>query len=449
MKRGVIIGVGIIAVIGVVFLILNLTKSKGPSNSSITVWIPFNEAQTYQDISAAYLKKNPSVTLNVKYIKATDSQDYEAQVVNAIANGTGPDVWMVRSDWIQKHLDKSAPATGTTKTSDPAAIIKNTIIPNIADKNIVNNKLYGVPMSSDSLAVIYNADYYNTLAPQATPIQKAALTKLAATWSDLSLQVAGISRSTGTAITHSGIALGTSDNTFAAGDVLDAFLVQNGVSVLTTDQKDVAFNLANTNAAGVSTFPATSALAYYASFAQPGSATYSWNSTVGDPITAFLQQRTGALIGYYSTLKQIQAQSPKFSIQMAPLPQPTATSNRVDYGVSWSLIVNKNSKNVNADWAYLSYLATKDPMVAYEQATGKIAPYLSNSQPSTPTSIVGVSQALSLYRNQLYTVKQLDKPEWQKTDQIILNTINLVVNSGQQPQTAVDTAAEQFKAFLN
>lgn len=453
MKRGVIIFIAVLVLVGIIFTVLSLLRNKNvaPQNNTVTVWLPFDEVSTYNQISQAFIKANPTVALDVKYIQAKDSQSYEAQVVNAIANGNGPDVWMVRNDWIPKHIDKSAPAFSAAKGSDPVVTLKQNIIDSVVDANTFNGKLYGLPMSADTLAVIYNADFYNAYVGAATnDQQKAALAKMATTWNDLKLQVEAVSKVSGATISRSGLAIGTASNTFGSVDVLSAFLAESGATVLSDDKKSVAFNLAVTSTDGA-IFPATNTLDYYTSFAKSSSPNYSWNTTLGDPIVAFLNQKTGAIIGYYSTLQQIMAQNPKFSIQVAPLVQASdsAVKSRTDYGNSWSLVVNKNSANTAVDWSYLSYLSNRDVQDQYVQATGRLPITRSTTQPTLDQVLTTASRAAAVFETQLWTMKSLYKPEWQQVNQILEDTVNLVISSGQSPQTSVDTAASRFKVFVS
>jgi len=451
MKRGVILVIGLAVFIGLIVLIFVLArgqKSSTATSTNLSVWMPYDETKTYQTISQDFLKANPGVQLNFKYVEAKDAKDYEAKVVDALANGNGPDIWLIRNDWIPKHVDKSLPAFTADSKTDPITLLKQRIMPSVIDANTYNGKLYGVPLAGDALAIIYNEDFYNRYYDQANDEQKAVLKKLASSWEELKIQTAGISRSNGATVTRSAIALGTTENTFAPADVVGAFLVQSGSTVLTSDQKNINFNLA-VYKNGSPTFPSTDALDYYTSFARPGQSNYSWSTSMGDPVDAFLNQKTGALIGYYSTLKQIMEKKPGFVVKVSPLVQKDPKADRVDYGVTWSHIVNKDTANPNLAWSYLSYLGSQNVLNSYTNLTGKVS-IVAPGSPLTFSDVwVDASQGKDIYRTELQTMKSLPKPEWQQTDEILQDMIKQVVDSGQTSQNSVDTAAERFKkAFL-
>lgn len=435
--------------ITIILVIVNATRNEQPTTTtnSLTVWSPFDEEKIYSQISAGFKKANPNVSVSFKYIEAKDAKDYEAKVVNAIADGSGPDIWLVRNDWIPKHVDKSFPAFSASKDEDPIAVIKNLIFNKVVDANTVDGKLYGLPLFGDTLAVIYNVDYYSRYFNEASKEQQEAISSPAKTWQALKAQVAGISRSNGATVTRSGLAFGTSENSFAPADAIGALLVQNGSTILTADQKNVALNLA-IYANGQPTFPSTEALSTYTSFATPGQANYSWNTTMGDPVDAFVAGRTGAIIGYYSTLQTILEKKATFTIKVGPLPQRnTEVAERVDYGITWSHLVNKNSPNTGAAWSYLSSLLNSTNLDAYAVATGRIS--VGKSATSTLSGdVVELGRSGELFQAQLQTIGVIQKPEWQGIDEIFQDMIKQVVNLKATPQNSVDSAAERLKTYL-
>lgn len=451
MKRGVIIVVGLLFLIGIIILVVVAARSRQsapPTASTLTIWSPFNEKKVYDQISAGFLKGNPNVKLDFTFIEAKDAKDYEAKVVNAIADGTGPDIWLVRNDWVPKHVDKSFPAFAAKKTDNPINLIKGSIFDKVVDANVVDGKLYGLPLSGDTLAVIYNVDYYAKYFNEASADQQTAIGNPAKSWEQLKTQVAGISRSNGATVSRSALALGTAENSFAPADVLGALLTQNSSTILTADQQNVALNLA-IYAGGVPTFPTAEALAIYTSFATPGQANYSWNATMGDPVDAFVAGRTGAIIGYYSTLQEIIKKKAGFTMKIGPLPQrSTDVAERIDYGITWSHLVNKNSPNTGMAWSYLSGLLNEATLDAYAIATNRISvAKFTDPNPLSP-DVVEMERAGEVFQKQLQTIGFLYKPEWQTVDEIFQDMIKQVVNLHATPQNSVDSAAERLKLFI-
>lgn len=449
MKRGVLVLLSLfgIAVVAVLVILFVRGRDTAPTEKTLRVWIPFDEVSLYQELTEDFAVANPTTKLEFRYIDAKDAKEYEAKVVNAIADGEGPDVWMVRSDWIPKHAPKSLAAVTTNPEEDPVALAKTKLEPAIVDLNVHEGKLYGLPMTADSLMIIYNVDLYNNVASAADANGQRILGKTPVTWADFVEQSAVVSKKKDATIQQSAVALGTVDTTFAPSDVLTALLTQAGVEILTEDKKNVGFNLAKFKA-GEAQFPATEALQFYTSFATPGASNYSWNDTMGNAVDAFLAGKTGALIGYYSTLQTIIKREPNFTLRIAPLIQKQEKTERVDYGVSWSFIVNSETTQANTAWSLLSYLSEEILQLKYSEKTNRPpASIFSNSTPIEP-ALKTTSQATELVRQQLRSVKSLTKPEWQLVDEVFQDAIRQVVTLGKTPQNSADSAAERFKVFV-
>jgi len=172
---------------------------------------------------------------------------------------------------------------------------------------------------------------------------------------------------------------------------------------------------------------------------------------MGDPVDSFMQGKTGALIGYWSTLQQIVDNKPSFKMIVGALPQKVESKSgeRSDYAISWSHVVSSKSNNQKLAWDYLGYLVGRDVQSAYAEATNKIP---TSSSGSTCDRLDESSEAASskiIFSCQLLTAVKFEKPEWQLTDEVIQDMISQVTDLKQTPQNSVDSAAERFKVFVN
>lgn len=447
MKRGLIIlaGLGVLLILVVVFI--NIFGGKTPdSKSALKIWLPFDEVATYKKISKEFQTKHPSIDLEFKYIDAKDAKDYEATVINAIADGVGPDIWLARFDWIPKHAAKSLSASAGGLT-DATTQLKVLIQPNIVDLNTYNGELYGVPLFADSLAIIYNSDYYRENSQNFSQKNLAFLDQYPTSWAELKRNVGLISTNSGSTIKRSGLALGTVKNTFAPADVLTAFLLQSNSTILSEDGKDVIFNLAAFKK-GKPTFPTAEALAFYTSFASSKATNYSWNATMGDPVKAFVAGKTGAVIGYYSTLQEILEQDPTIwqKIIVTPMVQKNPKAERVDFVMGWTHLVNRDSTAPTAAWQYLAYLAQDTAQYDYAESTGRIE-VAKRDRGLAERSEANMSRD-EIFAAQFDTGSLFIKREWQLVDVVLQDAINQVIVSHRTAQNAVDSAASRFKVFL-
>lgn len=448
MSRGVLIIVITVVVLitGVgLYSVFRNNRQIAPSETKLVVWIPFDEAKVYDKISAKYIESNPTVKLEVKYIEAVDSKEYEAKVVNAIANGTGPDIWLIRSDWLPKHVAKSAPLLAS-KNNDPIALTKELLSEAIVNQGVYDGKLYGVALSFDTLALIYNTKLRNAASDDLSNEQAAKLDDPAKTWALLGEQIKLLNKKSGNTISQSGLASGTQGNTANATDVFSAYLVQNGVTV-TNDAGEVVFGTSTGSGESIK-YPATEALNNYTQAARPESEFYSWSVNSGDPIDQFAKGKVAALIGYYSTVQQILKKDENLSVSVAALPQLEKDTARVDFLMSWLHIVPSTSSKQSLAWSYITYLNDERTRDLYEQNTTRIA--VSPSTSSKPSeSYVSASGSIELFRNQAVTGKNLLKPEWQKSDEILQDAIKEVVELKQNPQSVIDSTVQRFKQLIS
>jgi len=448
MKRGVLLLIGLVVLAALATVVILLTRNRGtaPSEVTLEIWSPFDEGKIYETISQDFLAQNPGVKLEFKHIEAKDAKEYEAKVVNAIADGEGPNIWLARFDWIPKHAAKSQAAIAESREIDPVEAAKASLEPAVVGLNVYEGELYGIPLFADSLAIIYNSTLYDSVHQSASSGEQTVLSRLATTWEELRAQTDIVSQARGNVITRSAIALGTAANTFASVDVLGALLNQSGATVLSADKKSVALNLAQFKD-GTPVFPATEALEFFTGFAKPEAAHYSWSAALGDPVEAFIQGKTGALIGYYSTLQAIQAKTPDFTIKVAPLIQKAADHSRVDFAMGWTHLVNRQSVRSALAWNYLATFLDGRHQDKYAEATGRIA--ARKQAAGRPQSqLYDLDLAKELFRLQLQSAKVFEKPEWQLVDEVLQDAITQVVNTGVSAQNSIDSAAERLKTLI-
>src|SRR5687767_532320 len=110
MNRRVLLIFGLLAAVIVVFGLIVLLSSRGGTGTTaattLKIWSPFDEGGIYQTMAAPFLTANSNVKLEFRHIQAENAKDYEAKVVDAIASGKGPDIWLIRNDWLPKHQPK-------------------------------------------------------------------------------------------------------------------------------------------------------------------------------------------------------------------------------------------------------------------------------------------------------------------------------------------------------
>lgn len=459
MKRGLIfalIGVFVLAIVVVLITALSGSKNVSESDNTLTIWSPFDEGDIYKQISEPYLTDNPAVKLSFKYVQATDAKDYEAKVVDAIASGTGPDIWLIRTDWLSKHQTKLIPSTGyatlseTKKTEAEAA--QEYFGTSIANQNIRNEALYGFPLSVDSLALYINTEVVNETVASLSGGNNPDAEKLnitPTTWDELMTWNRLITKRDARGnVSVAGMALGTTGNTYAPVDSFLGLLAQYGGSLFTDDQKGVALHLVKV-VDGKNQTPGLQALTTFSSFARAGDPSYSWNASIGDPVSAFVTNKLAMMLGYSTLSKDIQKAKKDFdTVKIVPLPQvgdPEVTNKRVDAANYWTHVVSKNSSKPLTAWSYLTSLGTTGSQ-RYALLSGK--PSFTQAQDATIKMSPGDLGETDLFAQQATFAPTFVKGDWQASDEIIQDMLNQALLSGQSLQAAVDSAAERLKGLV-
>ncbi len=453
MKRGVVIIIG--AVFLVIFAIVAIMVSRSPqapSSVTLKVWSPFDEGKVYQEMAAEFLATHPGTKLEFRHVPAKDAKEYEAKVVDAIASGVGPDVWLIRNDWLPKHEPKLTPSPTTLtwsrdkKISDEQALI-SLLSEAVYQQNVRNGKLYALPIAVDSLALYLNisvlGEVRRELSQSEDEEKQELLSKKPETWDQVVALSNLITKKNKDSVTRSGIALGTIENTYAPVDAYLSFLYQKEGSLFTQDEAEVSIHHGDG-----AKFPGRDSLDFFTSFSNPLHPNYSWNTKLGEPVKAFVDGKTAMFVGYSSVRLELLRLNKDFAdVTVLPLPQQQVfalpNQRRVDYAAYWTHAVSKTSPSPTLAWQLLQALTDPAASRMYEKATLKPAIYLLRDVSGKPSA--SDLDDRTLFAHQATTSATGYKPEWQFVDETLQTMIRSVVELGQSPQSAVDTTAEVLK----
>jgi ABC-type glycerol-3-phosphate transport system substrate-binding protein len=327
-----------------------------PYKVNLEVWGVFDDSDAYTQLMAEYRKMNPYIG-DISYRKFTPDT-YKQDLLDALASGKGPDVFMIRNSWLPAFADKVAAAPDYI--SDERAY-RNAFVDVVASDFFgQDGKIYGAPLSVDSLALYYNKDLLNAAGIVAPP----------ATWEELVDDVQRLSRidSFGN-IVQSGIALGTArtaddrESINRSTDILTAMMMQKGVPFWNSLNNEVSLT---NGGEGV--------LDFYTRFASVSSPMYTWNLDQHYSIDAFYETKTAMMINYSWQYNTIKRKNAKLNFAVAPLPH-FAGGAPANYANYWSFVVAKNKVygnevqnaaqadklRVHEAWQFLKYLTFPHP----------------------------------------------------------------------------------------
>ncbi|HLM84351.1 MAG TPA: extracellular solute-binding protein [Candidatus Bathyarchaeia archaeon] len=440
----------------VLVLAIVVLSGCGCANNSATnyevrleVW-GLDDSDSMVKAISEYQKRNPRVK-EIVYKKVT-VDTYENDLMDALATGNGPDIFLVHNTWLSKHQDKLAPAPVDNLSSAQAPIltpkqIQDQFADVVTSDFVSDGKIYALPLSVDSLALFYNKDLFNQAGISVPP----------ATWLDFDEAARKITRidSLGN-ITLSGAAMGMSSEASPGTgkinrgtDILTLLMMQSGANMINPKNGQAGFADFTDSTFGGQISPGESALSYYTKFAvsSPSNVQYSWNSLQHNSIDAFIEGKTAMMINYSWQIPKIQSKAPKLNLGITPVPQNKDQSGNgmnIDFANYWGYAVSKN-KTLNQNFVKEAQqnrrtYATDDQRIA---EAWKFTRYLTMSQSASADLPVAPATADSAKFDPAadYTASQ-QKPaarrdliEKQKTDILLASFAsgNLIAKSWPQP----------------
>lgn len=430
----------------------------GSSTSSgkevtLEMWGVFDSPDVFAPIIADYQKDHPNVKINYTQ---KDYAEYEDDSLNALAEGSGPDIWMIKNDWFPRNYQKLTPmpdgllSSGDKQKRTDVQVLKDTFAPVVSTDVIINDKIYGLPPYVDTLALYYNKELFqkksDSLSEQKNTDQSKFLQNPPSNWDEIIEATKLLTLRDGDTIKQSGIAMGNSDNVDQAVDILSVLMLQNHANMVSDDKKSATFNQPIKKQDGSLYYPGTQALDFYTSFSNTSKETYSWNATMGADIDLFIQGKVAMILDYQFRQQTILQANPNLNYGIAPLPQIKGETTAIDYANYWVETVTKKCSNSDVAWDFIHYL-TSTGLNSYLSATKRPSPLINNNVPEATQRSQNASNTFGF---QVMSAKDWYKGKYpSKVDQIFMNLIGNVAINKQNTQNAIDTAASNVTTLLS
>lgn len=398
---------------------------------TLTYWRVWDGPDAFDAIIAEYNKIHPNIKIEYRKLRF---EEYEQALLEAWAEDRGPDMFSINASWVGKYQSKIAPLPKEISMAYPVerGTIKKEVVPEIQTRSsitlsglknafidtvyndvvfeyydsatkIKEQKIYGLPLSVDTLATFYNRDLLNN----------AGIAELSNYWNrEFQQQVKKLTKqNTRGDIIQAGVGLGAGTNIARSADILTALMMQNGATVIEEGQR-VSFTA---SATGQNYNPGLDALRFYSDFANPAKDVYTWNTDLENSLDMFINGQLAIMFGYAYHLPLIRAQAPKLNFGVKALPQietkegPVTPVNMVDY---WVETVSAKSKYIPEAWDFIQF-ATLQPEMAksYLEKTQKPTALRSLIEEQTADDELGVFAgqlltARSWYRGKNYPVAE-------------------------------------------
>ncbi|MFA6322213.1 MAG: extracellular solute-binding protein [Candidatus Buchananbacteria bacterium] len=374
----------------------------------LTWWGVSDEPGNFDEMIADYRALHPHVSIAYRQIRWAE---FETELLDALAEDRGPDIFTIKNTWLTKYLSKIEPMPATTKIayqyiktslnikeetvteirenpSITAAQLKNAFLDVVYNDVVRDNKIYGLPTWVDTLVMFYNRDLLNNAGIPLPPT----------TWLAMQQNVKALTyQDKNGNLIQSGTALGTASNIDYAADILSLLMMQNGAEM--TNGNQVTFGSIPTNIDIKDYNPGLEALRFYTDFANNEREVYTWNGTFPNSLDSFAQGRVAIIFGYNDDIAYLESKrGGKLNYGIAAMPQIEGrpTTNYANY---WINTVSKKSKNINEAWDFLQFIAKSAEAKKYLAKTNR---------PTALRSLVDEQKKndqLQVFADQLLTAK--------------------------------------------
>ena len=392
-------GITVLVFLTVILILRNIGGGGGTGQRVvIEFWGVFDDNADFDKATRDFQTQNPNVTIVYRQFSF---EDYEREVINALAGGTGPDIWMIRHTWLPKHLDKLASIPENIPDMDQPLMtfrdFQNQFVEVAVDDLTVNGRIYALPLYVDTLALYYNRDLFNS----------AGITMPPENWDEFNDVVERLTNLDASGnIAQAGAAIGTSRNINRSTDVLMVLMLQSGVRMTDINNTGATFSRSVGN-----TPVGETALRYYTDFANPSVRTYTWNNNQHYSIDAFTEGAVAMMLNYSHHAGILNERASRLNYGIAPMPQISETDIK-NYANYWAVAVSGKSLVPNEAWKFAAYLTSREGASSYLAQT---------MRPSARRDIIDLQKndlALGVFTNQALSAKS-----WYQADNSAIESI--------------------------
>ncbi len=341
-------------------------------------WGTFDSADDVSGLISEYKKLHPHITIQYRRLR---EQEFEDEIKDAIIQDKGPDIISLNNTQLTEYLSILEPLPASTQMAyqtveKTLGIKEETVItiqenPSITPSQLKESfldvvyydvvrggKIYGLPLSVNTLVMFYNRDLLNNAGIPLPPT----------TWQVLQENVRKLTfQNQDNVLIQSGAALGTAENIDNFEDILSLLMMQNGTEMVSGN--NVMFATASKNNKDYN--PGVEAIRFYTDFANPAKEVYTWNEDFPSSIDAFAQGRVAMVFGYGHYIPYIEAKrGGKLNYGISQMPQIEGRPE-INFANYWIQTVSSKSTHKNEAWDFIQFISKRKQVEQYLQKTNQ------------------------------------------------------------------------------
>lgn len=414
-----------------VLIFANIIKIPGPKTDKIeiqgkvVIWGIFpNKVVNAQieDISSN------NQNLKLSYIQK-DASSYQEDLIEAFANGEGPDLFFITPDMIQKNMNFIY-----------KILYKDYPLKQFSDKYINGVDVYtdsegiiAYPLVVDPIVLFYNKDI----------ISNENMVNPPKTWDELfALNQTLTKKDSSGAINQSMIALGIYNNITNAKEIISTLLMQNGNPIIKREGLVYSSGL-DDNSTGLLVSPSEYVIKFFMEFSNPASTSYSWNSILPNSLDMFASSKLSFYLGKTSDLFKIEEINPNLSYNVTEVPQIKDSPIKRTYGEIYALAISKKSANLPASFQVSAEMSTDNSMSILSK--GLSLPPVSRALLSDKPKD---NAAMYTFFDSAINARSWVDPDKTKTDFIFKELVENILSNSLSVDSAISKANGQIELLI-
>ncbi len=391
------------------------------SQGTVILW-GTDKSQSFSKALEDFNKANPAFI--VKYVQKYP-ETFDNDLLEALASGTGPDMFFISDDLAFKYSNK---IYNIPYTSYPLATFKTNFAR--AGEVFLNSKgMLAFPMTIDPLVMYYNRSILDANDIVYPPVN----------WDEFQSMVPVLTqKDDSNKIIKSAVAMGQFSNVLNAKDILATLFMQLGNPI--TYEKNGFY--ASSLEASSAKYDLSSPLKFYTDFTDPLKNVYSWNRSLENSQDEFSAENLAFYFGFASELNSLVNKNPNENFLAAPVPQIKDANVKLTYAHVTGLAISSFSKNFNTAFTAAGLMATGDFASSYAKAI--------NAVPAR-RDLLTIKQTDAFfpifYSSALFGASWLD-PSANDTDDIFRSMVEGVLSNNMTPSEAIKDGSAKLDLLL-
>ncbi len=346
------------------------------------IWTTEQEA-FFNSLAREFVAELGVPNLRFKVVSFSDTEEMKSYFTDQLAEDKGPDIIFADGEWLYHNTGKVLPVSADDETFTAEAF-RATFVQVANEILIQNERIYGVPLAVETLALIFNEEHIADRLPESN--------LPARTWTGFKSDVEALTKEDNSfeRFSASGVAMGRFDNMNYGPELLENLMLQMGVGFFDESGTQALFDKSQSEAEnGRKQNLGVEALNFFTSFADNRFKHHSWNELLASKdsktkdLEAFARGKTSMVFAYSQDLKtlsdlleELKSGRQNFisdkNIRVAFLPQmedPSISASRRVVGNVKALAVSRTTDYPDTAWRFLKFAIEKDNLQSWHEET--------------------------------------------------------------------------------